>query len=160
MAEVKVKSVTLSGTDKKGNAVFVAEGTVGDRAFDARTIQWKGEPIFKVQEGGSHLGLKTSSFSRGERIQVARVCKAARIEKFGEGHKEKVAPELETGETVTLTASSADESSADESSAGLTSRAAGRRQAALKASINGEKSQKHPSGLPMHASISALKRSV
>ena len=106
MAEVKVESVKLSGTDKKGNAVFVAEGTIGDRAFNAQTIQWKGEPIFKVQEAGTFLSLKESSFSRGERIQIARACKAARAEKFGESHKEKIEPELAEGETVQLSASS------------------------------------------------------
>lgn len=141
MAEVKVESVTLSGTDKKGNAVFVAEGTVGDRAFDAQTIQWKGEPIFKVQETGTFLSLKESSFSRGERIQIARACKAARSEKFGESHKEKIELELAEGETVQISASS---------------NAAERRMRRGKAKSN---VPMHHSGLPMNASISALKRS-
>ncbi len=141
MAEVKVESVKLSGTDKKGNAVFVAEGTIGDRAFNAQTIQWKGEPIFKVQEAGTFLSLKESSFSRGERIQIARACKAARAEKFGESHKEKIEPELAEGETVQLSASS---------------NAAERRQRRGKSASN---VPRHHSGLPMNASISALKRS-
>ena len=104
MAEVKVESVELSGTDKKGNAVFRAEGTLGKRAFVAMTIQWKGEPIFKVLEGGFNLKLEESSFSRGDRIKIARASKASRLEKFGENHKELVEPELETGETVTIAA--------------------------------------------------------
>ena len=146
MADVKVGSVTLSGTDKKGNAVFRAEGTVDDRAFEAMTIQWKGEPIFKVQEGGFNLVLKESSFSRGERIQIARACKAARVEKFGEGHKETVQPELSSGETVEIAAKG-------------TSNAAGRRLARQKNASKKNGVELHPSGLPMNASISALKRS-
>ena len=141
MAEVKVESVKLSGTDKKGNAVFRAEGSVGDRAFEAMTIQWKGEPIFKVLEGGASLKLKDSSFSRGERIQIARACKTARAEKFGESHKEKIEPELAEGETVQLSASS---------------NAAERRMRRAQA---GPSVPRHHSGLPMNASISALKRS-
>jgi len=146
MADVKVGSVTLSGTDKKGNAVFRAEGTVDDRAFEAMTIQWKGEPIFKVLEGGFNLILKESSFSRGERIQIARACKAARLETFGEGHKESVAPELKTGETVEIAAKA-------------TSNAAGRRLARQKQASKKNGVELHSSGLPMNASISALKRS-
>ena len=155
MADVKVGSVTLSGTDKKGNAVFRAEGTVDDRAFEAMTIQWKGEPIFKVQEvvalsspghAPSLLSLKESQFSRGERIQIARACKAARLETFGEGHKESVEPELKTGETVEIAAKA-------------TSNAAGRRLARQKKASKKSGVELHPSGLPMNASISALKRS-
>ncbi len=127
---VKVESVELSGTDKKGNAVFRAAGTIDDREFDAMTIQWKGEPIFKVVEGGFNLILKESGFSRGDRIQIARACKEARVEKFGDSHKVKVKPELESGEVVEMSATPR----------------------------NGKKVKLHPSGLPMNASISALKR--
>ena len=143
MAEVIVESVQLSGTDKKGNAVFAASGTIGERKFDAMTIQWKGEPIFKVQESGAFLSLKDSSFSRGERIQIARACKAARAEKFGESHKETVEPELAEGETIEI-------------SAKASSNAAERRMRRAQA---GPSVPRHHSGLPMNASISALKRS-
>jgi len=147
MADVKVVSVKLSRTDKNGNAVFCAEGTVDDRAFKAVTIQWKGEPIFKVQEGGTLVNLKESEFTRGERIQIARACKAARLESFGEGHKTAVTPELKTGETVEIAANA-------------TSNAAGRRLARQqKARDRKSGVELHPSGLPMNASISALKRS-
>ena len=146
---VEVNIIVLNGTDKKGNAIFSAEGTVGDREFVAQTIQWKGEPIFKIQEGGIHRSLKRSQFSRGERIAIARECKAARIKKFGEGHKVTMKPELDTGEVITLKASS----NALEQIRG-SSMAADRRRARQKASI-----KRHSSGLPMHASISALKRS-
>ena len=143
MAEVIVESVQLSGTDKKGNAVFAASGTIGERKFNAMTIQWKGEPIFKVQESGAFLGLKDSSFSRGERIQIARACKAARAEKFGESHKETVEPELAEGETIEI-------------SAKASSNAAERRMRRAQA---GPSVPRQHSGLPMNASISALKRS-
>ena len=139
---VEVTSVELSGTDKKGCAVFKALGAIDGRQFEATTIQWKGEPIFKVRVGGINLKLEESSFSRGERIQIARACKQARLEKFGESHKVTVKPELEPGEMVELSAG--------------TSRAADRRQKRLKR--NGKKTPMHPSGLPMNASISALKR--
>ena len=104
--QVEVTEVIVSGTDKKGNAVFRANGTIDGCDFEAVTIQYGGEPIFKVLEGGLNLVLAESGFSRGDRIAVARVCKAARLEKFGEGHKEKVESELATGETVELMADS------------------------------------------------------
>jgi hypothetical protein len=149
MKDVQVESVDLSGTDRKGNAVFVAEGALDGKAFVAQTIQYKGEPIFKLQEGGSHKGLDGSQFGRGDRIAVARACKAARVEKFGEGHKERVEPDLKTGEIVTIAASvskDADTASDDELIA------------ADEILQKARKTEMHPSGLPMHASISALKR--
>ena len=149
MKEVKITTVDLDGTDRKGNAVFIASGTLDAELFVARTIQYKGEPIFKVQESGSHRSLKESSFTRGERISIARECKAARIKKFGDGHKLAVKPELDTGEVITLKASSNALEQIRQSSM-----AADRRRAHQKASI-----KRHSSGLPMHASISALKRS-
>ena len=101
---IEISGLTLDGEDKKGNPVFEAKGTLNEREFTARTIQYKGEPIFKVQEDGVHRGLEGSSFSRGDRIAVARVCKALRLELFGTGQKERVEPELEEGETVELSA--------------------------------------------------------
>jgi len=102
---IEISELTVSGEDKKGNPVFEAKGTLNEREFTARTIQYKGEPIFKVQEGGSHQGLEGSSFNRGDRIAVARVCKALRLELFGTGQKAKVEAELDEGETVELAAS-------------------------------------------------------
>ena len=81
---VEVSIIVVSGTDRKGNAVFSAEGTIDEREFVAQTIQYKGEPIFKVLENNSHYSLNNSSFSRGDRSRIARACKLARIEKFGE----------------------------------------------------------------------------
>jgi hypothetical protein len=115
--EIKVESVEVAGTDKKGNAVFEARGTMAGHllepsemdTFVARTIQYKGEPIFKLQETNeegalAHLVMAGSRWNRGQRIAIARACKAARLEKFGEGHKPVVDSELEAGETVVLAA--------------------------------------------------------
>jgi len=106
---VEVKNITVNGEDKKGNPVFEATGTLEGRDFTARTIQYNGEPIFKVQESDGHQGLEGSAFNRGDRIAVARACKIARLEQFGEGAKARVEPELDEGETVELSAESTDE---------------------------------------------------
>ena len=74
----------LSFTDL-GDNKFEATGTCDEVAFTARTILWKGEPIFKVQEADEdgevkHLNMKNSSFDRGQRIAIARKLKAVRLE--------------------------------------------------------------------------------
>ena len=73
----------LSFTDL-GDNKFEATGTCDEVAFLARTILWKGEPIFKVQETGEegelkHLDMKDSSFDRGARIAIARKLKQVRL---------------------------------------------------------------------------------
>jgi hypothetical protein len=112
---VEVNKITDVREDKKGNTVFRAAGTLNGRKFVALTIQWQGEPIFKVQEEGSHKGLDGSGFTRGDRIAIARTCKAERLKLFGNEEKDQVEPELETGELVELSADETDE--ADEASA-------------------------------------------
>jgi hypothetical protein len=102
---IEITDLQLTGEDKKGRPVFTATGTLDERSFTARTITHKGEPIFKLQESEGHQGLEGSAFNRGDRIAVARACKAMRLELFGTGQKERVEGELETGETVELTAS-------------------------------------------------------
>ena len=102
---VKVSEVSINGEDKKGNPVFEATGLVGERGFVARSIQWNGEPIFKLQEGGAHKKMSDSEFTRGDRIAVARACKAARLEKFGNGAKARIEPELDAGTMVAVAAS-------------------------------------------------------
>tara|TARA_A100001515_G_scaffold123469_1_gene107375 strand:- start:904 stop:1239 length:336 start_codon:yes stop_codon:yes gene_type:complete len=106
---IEVNRVHVIGENKKGDPIFEAKGTLNEKPFVARTIQWKGEPIFKLQETNeegelAHLVMAGSSFSRGDRIAVARACKAARLAQFGSGAKEQVEPELEAGETVELAA--------------------------------------------------------
>ena len=99
---IEITDLQLTGEDKKGRPVFTATGTLDERSFTARTITHKGEPIFKLQEAEGHQGLEGSAFNRGDRIAVARACKALRLELFGTGQKEKVEGELETGETVEI----------------------------------------------------------
>ena len=101
---IEITDLQLTGEDKKGRPVFTATGTLEERSFTARTIIHKGEPIFKLQEAEGHQGLEGSAFNRGDRIAVARACKALRLELFGTGQKAKVEGELETGETVELVA--------------------------------------------------------
>ena len=108
---VEVSKITDVREDKKGNTVFRAAGTLDGRNFVALTIQWQGEPIFKVQENGSHQGLDGSGFTRGDRIAIARTCKAERLKLFGNGEKDQVEPELEAGEVVDLSADETDEDS-------------------------------------------------
>lgn len=102
---IEITAVTVNGEDKKGNPIFEALGTLNGLAFTARTIQYKGEPIFKLQEEGGHKKMADSQFTRGDRISVARACKAARLEAFGNGAKSIVSPDLAPGETVELAAS-------------------------------------------------------
>ena len=102
--EVKIEGITVTGEDKKGNSVYEANGTVSGETFVARTIQWNGEPIFKVQEEGAHRKMEGSKYDRGDRIAVARACKVMRLELFGTGSKEKVEAELDAGETVEMKA--------------------------------------------------------
>ena len=99
---IEITDLQLTGEDKKGRPVFTATGTLDERSFTARTITHKGEPIFKLQEAEGHQGLEGSAFNRGDRIAVARACKALRLELFGTGQKAKVEGELETGETVQI----------------------------------------------------------
>jgi len=108
---VEVNRITNVREDKKGNTVYRAAGTLDGRKFVALTIQWQGEPIFKVQEGGGHQGLEGSGFTRGDRIAIARTCKAERLKLFGNGEKDQVEPELEAGELVELSADETDEAS-------------------------------------------------
>jgi len=67
------------------NDKFEAHGTCDGVSFIARTIIYKGEPIFKVQELGEddtvkHRNMKDSSWTRGQRIAIARKLKAVRLE--------------------------------------------------------------------------------
>jgi len=107
VAVIHVTSVLFSGTDSRGNAVFEAKGVLNDsesntiKYFTAQTIQWRGEPVFKIQGAGK---LSDSIWHRGERIAVAKACKSARLEKFGGGHKEKIVADIPSGQTVELRA--------------------------------------------------------
>ncbi len=102
MKDIKINELTVSGEDKNGNPVYQAAGTLEGRDFTARTIQYQGEPIFKLQEEGSHRVMAKSTFNRGDRIAVARACKAQRLELFGAGLKPAVEAQLAAGEVVVI----------------------------------------------------------
>ena len=92
---VKITEMVVERQEHK-DPIYVATGTCDDKPFVAKTIIWKGEPIFKLDNGR----LAGSNWGRGERISVARACKHHRLEKFGNSMKEIIKPELKTGEIV------------------------------------------------------------
>jgi len=78
--EIKVTSFA-----EVGDNLFTAAGTCDGEAFTARTIVYRNEPIFKVQEANDEgeFGLRRldeSSFSRGQRIAIARRLKQVRLD--------------------------------------------------------------------------------
>ena len=78
---IEVLSFTQTGDDK-----FEATGTIEGNAFLARTILYRKEPIFKVQESDEkgEVGLQRmadSQFTRGMRIAIAAKLKAIRLGK-------------------------------------------------------------------------------
>jgi hypothetical protein len=79
------KSIKITSFLKINDTTLRATGTCEDKEFTAQTIMYgpKGnkQPIFKVlEEGHVALSLAKSSFSRGERIAIARALKLHRIE--------------------------------------------------------------------------------
>jgi hypothetical protein len=79
------KSIKINSFLKINDTTLRATGTCEDKEFTAQTIMYgpKGnkQPIFKVlEEGHVALSLSKSSFSRGERIAIARALKLHRIE--------------------------------------------------------------------------------
>ena len=77
--------LSFNSTSEDADApAFAAAGTLDGVAFVAETILWgpKGAkvPIFKVKEGDQLAqSLSTSSFTRGQRIAIARKCKVVRL---------------------------------------------------------------------------------
>tara|TARA_Y100000310_G_scaffold246582_1_gene251916 strand:- start:1162 stop:1542 length:381 start_codon:yes stop_codon:yes gene_type:complete len=79
------KTIKITTFLKIGEDVIRASGTCDGKEFTAQTIMYgpKGDkqPIFKVlEEGQVALSLAKSSFSRGERIAIARKLKLHRLE--------------------------------------------------------------------------------
>lgn len=87
MAKFEVKVLSLISTSEDIEApAFEAVGLIDGASFKAQTILWgpKGakEPIFKVVEGEEVAqSLSASSFTRGQRIAIARACKMVRLGK-------------------------------------------------------------------------------
>lgn len=81
--EVRVLSLISTSEDPESPS-FHAVGTIDGEAFAAQTILYgpKGlkEPLFKVVEDDQVAqALSTSSFTRGQRIAIARACKLVRL---------------------------------------------------------------------------------
>ena len=93
MAKFEVQVLSLISTSEDIEApAFEAVGLIDGASFKAQTILWgpKGakEPIFKVVEGEAVAqSLSASSFTRGQRIAIARACKMVRLGK-AELHRE------------------------------------------------------------------------
>jgi 3-phenylpropionate/cinnamic acid dioxygenase small subunit len=79
------KAIKVTQFARISDTQFTAAGTCDGRPFVARTIVYRGEPIFKVQEDSEgelkHLTMKDSSFDRGDRIAIARQLKLVRTGK-------------------------------------------------------------------------------
>ena len=79
------KTIKVTQFARISDTQFTATGTCDGRPFVARTIVYRGEPIFKVQEDSKgelkHLTMKDSSFNRGDRIAIARQLKLVRTGK-------------------------------------------------------------------------------
>ena len=87
MAKFNVEVLSLIQTSEEDGApAFEAVGLIDGVSFKAQTILWgpRGakEPIFKVVEGEAVAqSLSASSFTRGQRIAIARACKMVRLGK-------------------------------------------------------------------------------
>jgi|10_taG_2_1085330.scaffolds.fasta_scaffold05982_7 hypothetical protein len=78
------KAIEILSLTQTSDGQFVASGTCDGAAFNAATITYRGEPIFKVREANPEgvvetLRMTESKFDRGARIAIARALKAARL---------------------------------------------------------------------------------
>ncbi len=78
------KNVNIKTFVENSDGSFSASGTLDGRAFQASTIVYRSEPIFKVREANSdgevsNQRLDASQFTRGDRIALARALKARRL---------------------------------------------------------------------------------
>jgi hypothetical protein len=101
------RSIKINEFKRLPDETFAAVGTVDDRPFSAASIKYRGEPIFKVverdEEGSlSRLRLDKSSFSRGDRIAIARVLKAKRLALDESASAQLVREELKTRSVTDL----------------------------------------------------------
>ena len=78
------KTILVTQMTPTGVNSFTATGSCDNRNFLAKTIIYRGEPIFKVQEADeegkvTHLRMDVSTFDRGDRIAIARHLKLVRL---------------------------------------------------------------------------------
>lgn len=117
MAKHDVHVLSLTQTEEGENPAFEATGTIDGTEFKAQTILWgpKGlkEPLFKVVEGEDVAqALSASSFTRGQRIAIARACKMVRLgeaELFSEEEAEEASVEADADSATDEELEAADE---------------------------------------------------
>lgn len=76
--DVNISMLKRTGVD---DLHWAAEGTCDGREFNAATVIYKGEPIFKITGAGS---IADGLWSRGERAAVARACRYRMLEETGQ----------------------------------------------------------------------------
>jgi hypothetical protein len=74
-----MKDIIINTMAKGDNGHWTATGTLEGNDFEAKTIKYGHDLIFKVVEGGDIAkSLTDSEFSRGDRVSIAAACKAVR----------------------------------------------------------------------------------
>lgn len=81
-----MKDIEIITFEKLSKKSFRATGRIGERTFEAKTQIHKGNPIFKVYEGGVIKSTKDpeSKFTLGERMSIASFLK-----KYSKGQIDK-----------------------------------------------------------------------
>ncbi len=88
-----MKDIIINTMVKGDNGHWTATGTLEGNDFEAKTIKYGNELIFKVVEGGDVAkSLTDSEFSRGDRVSIAAACKAVRTALELNGDEELASP--------------------------------------------------------------------
>lgn len=85
-----MKDIEILTFEKISDRSFTATGRIENRTFEARTIIYKGNPIFKIFEDGVVKTASESNFSVGEKMSVARLLK-----KYSQGKVDKLGRETD-----------------------------------------------------------------
>jgi hypothetical protein len=88
-----MKDIIINTMSKGDGGHWTATGTLEGNGFEAKTIKYGNELIFKVVEGGDIAkSLTDSEFGRGERVSIAAACKAVRTMLEEQGSDELASP--------------------------------------------------------------------
>jgi len=79
-----MKDIEILTFEKISERSFRATGRIENREFEAKTIIFKGNPIFKIFEDGIIKTALESNFTVGEKMSVARLLK-----KYSQGKVDK-----------------------------------------------------------------------
>ena len=79
-----MKDIEILTFEKLSERSFRATGRIENREFEAKTIIYKGNPIFKIFEDGIVKPAADSIFTVGEKMSVARILK-----KYSQGKVDK-----------------------------------------------------------------------